>query len=91
MKKTSWMFLLIFLCQIKAQDINKYLNIIQQGGAKEVRKMLPELISRYPNDPGVLYLKALTTLEGESALEQYQELVVKYPGSDYADQLQWSR
>ena len=72
MKYMGWIILFVVLCQINGQDIKKYLTIIQKGGIREVRGKLPELISKYPNNPGVLYLKALTTVDGESAIKQYR-------------------
>ena len=79
MKCMGWIILFVVLCQINGQDIKKYLTIIQKGGIREVRGKLPELISKYPNNSGVLYLKALTTVDGESAIKQYRSFVDKFP------------
>ena len=45
---------------------------------------LPDLLSRYPNDPGVYYIQALINKDGDSSLSQYQNLIDNYPDSDYA-------
>ena len=42
------------------------------------------MISKYPKNPGVLYLKALLTQDGKSAIKQYKELLKQYPNSKYA-------
>ena len=85
MKYMGWIILFVVLCQINGQDIKKYLTSIQKGGIREVRGKLPELISKYPNNSGVLYLKALTTVDGESAIKQYRSFVDKFPDSPYSD------
>ena len=49
-----------------------------------MRDNLPELMSKYPSDPGVLFLKAVLTDDGESAVKQYKYIVKNYPKSIYA-------
>ena len=49
-----------------------------------MRENLPDLVSRYPNNPGVFYLQALVNKNGESSLLQYQELIKNYSDSEYA-------
>ena len=44
---------------LKAQNIDLYITLIEKGKISEVKENLPELIERYPNDPGVLFLKGL--------------------------------
>ena len=41
-------------------------------------------MSKYPNDPGVLFLKAVLTDDGESALKQYKYILKNFPKSKYA-------
>ena len=67
-----------------SQNLNLYLTLIQKGRYEEVRENLPELISRYPNNPGVYYLQALVNKDGESSLSQYEVLIKNYPDSEYA-------
>ena len=49
-----------------------YLSLIHEGQSQGVKENLPELISKYPNDPGVLYLQALLTTNGMKSLEIVQ-------------------
>ena len=56
--------LLIFLNFIFAQNIPLYLTLVEKGEIQEVRESLPNLLSRYPNDPGVYYLEALINISG---------------------------
>ena len=61
-----------------------YLSLLHEGQVDGVRENLPELISKYPNNPDVLYLKALLTKEGLSAVEQYQSILEHFPESRFA-------
>ena len=77
-------FFFVNISIICAQNINLYLTLIQKGRYEEVMENLPDLLSRYPNDPGVYYIQALINKDGDSSLSQYQNLIDNYPNSDYA-------
>ena len=49
-----------------------------------MKENLPELLSKFPNDSGVLFLKAVLTDDGESALEQYKYILKNFPKTKYA-------
>jgi cell division septation protein DedD len=68
-----------------AQDIERYLGLINEGRIDDVRSALPELEALYKNDPGVQYIKALVTLNGEEALVIYRDLLRNHPDHVYAD------
>ncbi len=68
-----------------AQDIERYLGLINEGRIDDVRSALPELEALYKNDPGVQYVKALVTLDGEAALVIYRNLLKSHPDHLYAD------
>ena len=36
-----------------AQNVDMYLSLLHEGQTDGVKEYLPELISKYPNDPGV--------------------------------------
>jgi len=77
-------FFFVNIAIICAQNINLYLTLIQKGRYEEVMENLPDLLSRYPKDPGVYYIQALINKDGDSSLSQYQNLIDNYPDSDYA-------
>ncbi len=66
------------------QNIELYFSLIEEGKVEGVKENLPELISKYPNNPGVIYLKAILTQDGNSAIKLYQDLLKKHPDSKYA-------
>ena len=61
-----------------------YLSLLDKGNIKDVRETLPELTSKFPKDPGVLYLKSLLTEDGNSAIKQYKNIIKNHPESKYA-------
>ena len=81
--KLSILFLFFNAC-ILSQNVDMYLSLIHEGQSQGVKENLPELISKYPNDPGVLYLQALLTSNGMKSLEFYSKLIEKFPESKYA-------
>ena len=77
-------YIIILASIIFGQNIDLYLSLIEEGKYEGVKENLKELSSKYPNDPGVLYLKAVLTKNGDSAIEQYKNLLKLYPDSKYA-------
>ena len=76
---------IIFIFSIpSSQNIDLYFSLIDEGELDGVKENLPELLSKYPNDSGVLFLKALLTVDGESALKQYKNILKNFPKSIYA-------
>ena len=77
--------LIIFIFSILfSQNIDLYFSLIDEGELDGVKENLPELLSKYPKDPGVLFLKAALTSNGESALKQYKYILKNFPKSIYA-------
>ena len=69
---------------IYAQNIDMYLSLIHEGQMESVKENLPKLISKYPNDAGVIYLNALLTDDGIKSIELYNMITEKFPESKYA-------
>lgn len=82
-KVRNYLFILIFSSSY-AQNVDMYLSLLEKGNVKDVRETLPELISKFPNNAGVLYLKALLTVEGASSIKQYKNIIKNYSESKYA-------
>ena len=77
--------ILIFIpILIYSQNIDMYLSLIHEGQSEGVKEVLPELVSKYPNDSGVIYLQALLTTNGMKSLELYSKIIEKFPKSDFA-------
>jgi cell division septation protein DedD len=66
-------------------DVAKYVAMIRNGQVEPVKAEVPALLAKYPNNPGVLYLQALTTSEGAEAVRIYQSIVDNFPTSEWAD------
>ena len=77
-------FLISFYSILISQNVDLYFSLIEEGELDGVRENLPELLSKFPNDPGVLFLRAVLTEDGESALKQYKYVLKNFPKSIYA-------
>lgn len=66
-------------------DVARYMAMISNGQTEAVKADIPALLSKYPNNPGVLYLQGLTTTEGAEAVRIYQSIVDNFPSSAWAD------
>ncbi len=73
------------LAQEAPPPIERYVSMIEAGQGDPVRAELPELMAKYPNNPGVLYLQGLLTKEGAEAVRIYQSIVDNHPKSEWAD------
>ena len=79
------LILIIFIFStLSSQNIDLYFSLIDEGELDGVKENLPELLSKYPQNPGVLFLKAVLTDDGESALKQYKYILENFPKSTYA-------
>ncbi len=66
-------------------DIQKRLGLIRDGKSDQVRSELPSLMARYPNDPGLLYLQGVLTVDGGEAVRIFQNIADNFPKSEWAD------
>ncbi len=73
------------LGQRSEPDIEHLINLVNGGKADQVKADIPSLLSRHPNDPGVLYVHGLVTEEGTEAVRIYQSIVDNFPKSEWAD------
>ena len=85
----AFLVTLLFMCslstRVTAQDISTYVSQLDKGQTEEVRKALPDLIAKYQNNPGVLYLQGRTASDGNEAVKFYHSVVENFPKSEWAD------
>jgi cell division septation protein DedD len=84
------LFLFVCACTAHAQgpiepDIQKRLDLIKEGNIGQARAELPSLLERYPQNPGVLYLQGVLTIDGGEAVRTFQNLADNFPKSEWAD------
>jgi len=82
--------LLVPFLSVRAQGladtaIEKRLEWIKSGRADLVKAELPSLLTRYQNEPGVLYLQGVLTSDGTEAVKIFQSVVDNFPESAWAD------
>lgn len=71
--------------QQSVPPIDQYVKMVEGGQTDAVKAEMPSLLDKYPNHPGVLFLRALVTAEGAEAVRIYQGIVDNHPNSEWAD------
>ncbi len=69
--------------------VTKYLNMVAHGRSDEVRRILPDLMVSYPDDPGVKLLTGSILQNAFKATEIYESIIAQYPESQWADDAMW--
>ena len=72
------------LAQAPDAEVARCQAMLQNGQVEQVRGMVPSLLARYPNNPGILFLQAQTTSDGAEAVRIYQSIVDNFPSSQWA-------
>jgi cell division septation protein DedD len=87
--RLALLLILLFPISLIAQsddtEIKVALEKIDKGLSAEVRKELPNLVSRYPNNAAALYLQGRLATDGIEAVKFYQGVVDNFPKSEWAD------
>jgi len=78
------LLILVIPIFLSGQNVDMFFSLINEGQISGVREKVPELISKYPNDPGVLYLQAILTIDGNRSLELYGQIIERFPESKYS-------
>ena len=81
----SMLFLPGAPAQDQGPDIERYLARVEKGEADAVRSEISSLLSKYPNNPDVLYLQGVLTTDGTEAVRIYQSIVDNFPKSERAE------
>ena len=79
-----YLFYLFGFISIYSQNINLYLTLLEKGQIQEVKENLPELLDRYPNEAGVYYIQALVNQDGDSSINQFQNIISNFANSEFA-------
>lgn len=58
---------------------------LDRGETEAVRQQLPELVAKYQNHPGILFVQARVATDGIEAAKLYQSVLDNYPASEWAD------
>lgn len=66
-------------------DVERLVGLIESGQGDQIKADLPSLLSKYPNNPGVLYVQGLLSDDGAEAVRIYQSIVDNFPRSEWAD------
>ena len=67
--------LILLSCYLHSQNIEMYLSLINEGQISGVKEQLPELISKYPNNPDIMFLEGIMTTDGNKSIEIYKKIL----------------
>ena len=85
MKSVIYTVILLMVCTAAlAQSVPEIVSLIQQGRLAEAQNALKELESGSGEKDSILFLKGLIAKDAGEAAEYYQNLILSYPGSQYA-------
>jgi len=68
-----------------AQELDHLFEQFESGEIKRVKEKISILLKKYPNDPGVKYLFGLTLMDGDSAIEVYEDIINRHSSSKYSE------
>jgi len=66
-------------------EIRSAIEKIDAGETDSVRTILPDLIAKYQNNPGIMYIQGRLATDGIEAVKFYQGIVDNFPKSEWAD------
>ena len=94
-RRITWVSLFVGLMTVVAtfhsyaqsvdDDVALYIARIAKGQVEEARRALPDLVTKYPNNAGVIFLQSKLATNGVEAIRMYQSVVDNFPKSDWAD------
>jgi cell division septation protein DedD len=71
--------------QLHPDEVKTYISMLDRGQTDEVRRALPDLVTKYQNTAGLLFLQGRLASDGTEAVKFYQGIVDNFPRSEYAD------
>ncbi len=80
-----YLFFILFSSLGIGQTFESYFQLLEDGNILAVKDQLPELKSKYPYNPALVYLQLLMTDNGESTVTGFKHFLSQYPESEYAD------
>ncbi len=75
----------MLIAQITDEEVRTAIEKVDQGASEDVKKILPDLISKYQNTPGMIYLQGRLASDGVEAVKFYQGVVDNFPKSEWSD------
>ncbi|MBI5214713.1 MAG: SPOR domain-containing protein [Ignavibacteriae bacterium] len=66
-------------------EVAQAIQLLEKGEVNEVKSLLPELITKYQNDAGVVYLQGRLATNANEAKQFYQTILSNFPKSEWAD------
>ncbi len=80
-----FVFISLIVSPLFGQNVDEYLQEIQQGHTARAKAALPELLKQYPKDPGVKYLQGVLETDGETAYQIFKKIADASAQNPYQD------
>lgn len=71
------------------KEVEKYLRYASMGMLEDVRAAIPDLLAKYPGDPGVKLLHGTIIEDPELAISVYKRIISENSDSKWADDAYW--
>ncbi len=71
------------------EDVNRLIKLSTEGKLDEVRNSIPDLLAKYPDDPGVKFLHASVIEDALLAIEVYKRIIKEFPNNEFVDDCYW--
>ncbi len=82
-------FISSFNLYSQKEDVSRLIKLSTEGKFDEVRNEIPDLLAKFPDDPGVKFLHASVIEDALLAIEVYKRIIKEFPNSDFADDSYW--
>jgi len=66
-------------------EIKSAIDKIENGEVEPVKAILPDLVAKYQNNPGIMYIQGRLASDGIEAVKFYQGIVDNFPKCEWAD------
>jgi len=70
--------------QASSDEISSYIRKLDQGQTDDVKRAMPDLVAKYQNTAGLLYLQGRISSDGIEGIKFYQSVVDNFPKSEWA-------
>lgn len=79
----------IYALAIQDEIVRDNLRLLAHGRIDEVKSQIPDLLAKYPEDPGIKLLHGAILDDGSVAVKIYQNIIEKHADSEWADDAYW--
>ena len=80
-----FIFLIILISLLPAQNLEEYYDKLDSGKIEEVRTEIKDLSNKHPNNPKIQLVKGIVSRDGESSAKIFKGIVDRHPNTLIAE------